>query len=127
MAWLSSSSSSVASRFTQSSLPYKLVNGTTIANNWADLTDGSIQNPINRDEFGNTGVAPVIWTHTTVNGSTATTNTSQNCNNWTQATGGNTLVHCAGSPNMTNGDWTAGYSGCAYPCSSTWALYCFEQ
>ncbi|MCC6600011.1 MAG: DUF1554 domain-containing protein [Crocinitomicaceae bacterium] len=126
-AWLSSSTQSVSSRFTQYATPYRLVDGTLIANNWADLTDGAIQNPINKTESGTITPNGFVWTHTTTNGSSATSNPSQICNNWTEATSGNTLVHCAGSPFQTNGDWTAGYSGCAYPCNLTAPLFCFEQ
>lgn len=126
-AWLSSSTTSAASRLTQSSSPYVLVNGTLVANNWADLTDGSIVNPINRTEFGNVTANGAVWTHTTTTGAQATTNAGQVCSDWTVSTSGNTLVHCAGSPFQVNGDWTAGYSGCAYPCNQQWPLFCFEQ
>ena len=55
-AWISggSYSSSPASRFTRSTvLPYVRIDGAVVANDWNDLTDGTIQNPINIDEFGN--------------------------------------------------------------------------
>jgi len=126
-AWLSSSTISAASRLTQSSAPYTLVDGTVIAANWADLTDGSISNPINRTEFGAITGNGAVWTHTTAAGAAATTNAGQVCSDWTVSTSGNTLIHCAGSPFQTTGDWTAGYSGCSYPCNSQFPLFCFEQ
>ena len=59
LAWLSDTTTSPSARFAQANVPYRLVDGTTIANDWADLVDGSIQNPINLDEYGN--AAPVLW------------------------------------------------------------------
>ena len=47
-AWLSNATDSPSTRFTQSTVPYKLVDGTQIADNWTDLTDGAIDNPINK-------------------------------------------------------------------------------
>src|SRR5690242_2782849 len=40
-AWLSDTTASPSTRFTRSKKPYVLLDGTVIANNWADLTDGS--------------------------------------------------------------------------------------
>ncbi|MCC6600573.1 MAG: hypothetical protein IT223_07840 [Crocinitomicaceae bacterium] len=53
-AWISTSSSSPSTSFTQSAYPYQLVDGTQVAANWADLTDGSIGTVINKNEFGST-------------------------------------------------------------------------
>ncbi|MDZ4247347.1 MAG: DUF1554 domain-containing protein, partial [Dehalococcoidia bacterium] len=39
-AWLSDSNTSAGSRLNHSDSPYRLLNGTTIANNWDDLVDG---------------------------------------------------------------------------------------
>ena len=51
MAWLSDSTASPSSRFTHSSVPYVLPDGTTVvANDWADLTGGTLQHLINMDE-----------------------------------------------------------------------------
>ena len=53
LAWLSDGSASPATRFlTQSAGPYRLVNGTTIADDWADLTSGDLDAPINITETG---------------------------------------------------------------------------
>ncbi|UCF47349.1 MAG: hypothetical protein JSU89_09230, partial [Myxococcales bacterium] len=68
-AWLSTSSSPVGDRFAQSGGPYVLVDGTRIADNWGDLTDGSIQAPINLDANGLTRGGDV-WTGTLPDGST---------------------------------------------------------
>ena len=65
--WLSDTTGSPSTRFTKSSNPYKLLNGTTIANNWSDLTDGTLQNPLNMTELGTT-VQTSTWTNTKING-----------------------------------------------------------
>ncbi|TSC66687.1 MAG: hypothetical protein CEO21_126, partial [Microgenomates group bacterium Gr01-1014_80] len=50
-AWLSDSATSVSSRFTHATVSYKLLNGTTIANDWNNLTSGTILAPINLTEI----------------------------------------------------------------------------
>ena len=52
MAWMSDSQTSPSARFTQSLVPYKLIDGTVIAFDYFDLTDGSIEAPIDLDEIG---------------------------------------------------------------------------
>ena len=81
-AWLSDSTAGPATRFTHSPFPYVLVNGTQVADNWADLTDGSLDSPINVTEQGDTvptGYPARVWTGTGTNG----TASSSNCGNWT--------------------------------------------
>jgi hypothetical protein len=51
-AWLSDTSTTAGSRFTHPTLPYILRDGTLIANDWTDLTDGSIAHAIDLDENG---------------------------------------------------------------------------
>ena len=68
MAWLSDGSNSPNTRFTKSSHPYVLPDGTKIAENYSDLTDGSIQNFINIDPAGNTVGVNRIWTGTNEDG-----------------------------------------------------------
>lgn len=135
VAWLSTLSSSAALRMTHSSLPYKLLDGTLVANNWADLTSGGIQNPINIDENG----YMITW-----NGGTGSVYTS------TYTDGTSMLLHgakydCEGLTNANAYDTDAGSyesavigydnsSGKAWTdsilttgCSSFYSLYCFEQ
>jgi len=51
-AWLSDGTDSPNTRFTKSSHPYKLPDGTKIAEDFTDLTDGSILHAINIDPTG---------------------------------------------------------------------------
>ncbi|MCO4772992.1 MAG: hypothetical protein KDA24_23365, partial [Deltaproteobacteria bacterium] len=137
-AWISGSSysSSPASRFTRStSVPYVRVDGALVANNWADLTDGTIANPINIDEFGNTQTYSFAWSFTRVDGSQGLFGSSSedcyggncHCNNWTiTATQGSPTPGSAVSRlSYTNDDWTD-YSFGNF-CGSQYGLKCFEQ
>ena len=59
----------VVGRFAQSSGPYVLVNGTKVADNWADLTDGSLDHAIDLTEQGTpVGSEARVWTNTTTGG-----------------------------------------------------------
>ncbi|HRS54249.1 MAG TPA: fibronectin type III domain-containing protein, partial [Bacteroidales bacterium] len=131
MAWISNASSCPNNRFNKSTGPYILVNGTIIANNWADLTSGTLQNPINVDEFGNLIVSGnTTWTNTDIYGNFDTGFwggcTSNICNNWTDGSSCNSSGGAAmgGNINTTNSEWTHYSCGC---CLNSWRLYCFEQ
>ena len=52
MAWMSDSQTSPSARFTQSLVPYKLIDGTVTAFDYFDLTDGAIEAPIDLDKIG---------------------------------------------------------------------------
>ena len=53
-AWLSDGTTSAAARLTHATVPYKRIDGVTIADDWADLTDGTLDAPLDRDVYGNT-------------------------------------------------------------------------
>jgi len=80
-AWLSDSQGgSPSTRFTPSPGPYRLVDGTLIARNWQDLTDGFIEAQIGLDENGKPAPrafngldAWFVWTGTKVDGTPDTT------------------------------------------------------
>ena len=52
LAWLSDGTDSPDTRFTKSAHPYILLDGTKIAENYTDLTDGTILHAINIDSTG---------------------------------------------------------------------------
>ena len=136
LAWLSDTTTSPSVRFAQASVPYRLVDGTTIANDWADLVDGSIQNPINLDEYGNAAPSSMVFTFTMTDGTagvfqSATSNCygdDCHCNNWTNSNGQGspTPGSAVGQTTQTNDDWTdySYYNGCG---STGQPIYCFEQ
>ncbi len=82
-AWLSDSNgASPAKTFTQATVPYKLVDGTIVANDWADLIGGTLRASISVSETGVTVIGGA-WTSTASDG---TAMTAANCANWTDAT-----------------------------------------
>lgn len=117
-AWLSDSTTSAASRMTQFSSYYVMLNGTRIANNWADLTDGTIANRITLTETGTTP-GGVVWTNTSTSGGISGT---RHCTNWTIGTSAQTGFE--GSTTYADYSWTADtYNNC----NQLKRLYCFEQ
>jgi hypothetical protein len=88
-AWLSDSTVSAGDRMTHSTGAYKLKNGTVVATNWTDLTDGSLASPISHDEFGNPAgeypfqnITTTAFTATFANGNANLSN-GFHCNDWT--------------------------------------------
>lgn len=120
-AWLSSQSESAASRLTHATLPYKLLNGTLIANNWTDLANGTIANTITVTELGTT-VSGRSWTNTTGTGAIYGTTVNAHCNNWTDGT--SARKGRAGSSSYINSRWT---SDTNINCNVSSRLYCVEQ
>jgi hypothetical protein len=126
LAWLSTDDSSPSARFIKSSVPYEMVDGTTIAMDWADLVDGSLESAVYLTETGETapqGVHPcmptdaiVIWTGTTSDG----TSSGATCSNWE----GNGDASWGRSSDVGQ-SWTA---FCTGPCAgASTPLLCFEQ
>ncbi len=128
-AWLSDSTGSPSTRFTQSTVPYVLVDGTVVANDWADLVDGTLAHAIDKTELG--GAPPVgntscagggyatVWSATSQSGTLASA--SLTCSNWTATTGGAYW----GVATQTNSFWSAWCTGGI--CSWVSPLYCFQQ
>ena len=129
-AWLSVTSSCCtpddpAFTFTQSSTPYKGVDGTVIANNWTGLISGTLINPITLDETGTSQSGVAVWTNVATNGTPSNngSSTSANCAAWTSSTLGN--HGDTGLAGTTSSTWTANVQT---SCSSATAhLYCFQQ
>jgi hypothetical protein len=115
LAWIATSASDdPESRFVPSSSPYYLPNGTKVADNWADLTDGTLDAAINLTETGGPPAA-VVWTAVGSNG----TASGVDCTDWGSSSGSGTK----GSTSSTTSTWT---SNSTQSCSSQAALYCFQ-
>ncbi|EJK47106.1 hypothetical protein THAOC_34199, partial [Thalassiosira oceanica] len=72
-AWLSLSGgkgNSVSGRFDRNydNIPFFRTDGVKVANDWADLTDGTLLEAINRDEFGSSLYGVQVWTFTLATG-----------------------------------------------------------
>jgi hypothetical protein len=132
----------VVHRFAQSSGPYVLVNGTKVADNWADLTDGSLDHAIDLTELGTpVGSETRVWTNTTTGGQAwdnarqcAAGISSDEAGLWTWSCGapGWTPGDCRfqsgkyGDAHSTSGSWT-GTANSNTGCDQALHLYCFEQ
>jgi hypothetical protein len=117
-AWLSDGSTAPASSFTQASVPYVLLDGTQVADDWADLTDGTLDHAINMDHHCQTLTGTQrVWTAVGTSGGSQGSN---HCTGWTVTTG----QGASGLANSTDNGWT---SAAAMGCDTTLHLYCFEQ
>lgn len=123
-AWLSDGIQSPATR-TWWQGAYRLVNGTTVvANNWQDLTDYSIQNPINIDERGNTLSSGYVATGSYSNGAM----NANNCDGWTSPTASAGMMGYLAYDDYTWGGANASGGGANFGCSgSSVHIYCFQQ
>lgn len=128
-AWVadSSAASAPATRFTQSTVPYRLLDGRVIAENWTDLTNGndttgdSILTPINVTETGSlvSYGSSAVWTNVANDGTQKSA--VDHCTDWT-SNGAGVNGNSGVSVIMTG--WTDRQT---YTCNSTNKLYCFEQ
>jgi hypothetical protein len=135
-AWLSSTTTSASARLTHATVPYVLVNGVVVAQDWTGLTSGTLLSPIDVNEGG--GPAPmellmcgqsnasVVWTATSTSGMLGTTQ-GATCADWTSST--TTTGAVLGFADRTDNGWTAACSAGSGStiCSGNAALYCLEQ
>ena len=107
-----------------SSLPYRLLDGTTVANNWSDLVDGTLAHPIDIDETGASRVVAggtQVWTGTDIAGGAFW---GLSCSVWTNATSSGDQAF-AGINNTTDLNWTMNQ---VLTCDQkSLHLYCLEQ
>ena len=120
MAWMSDSQTSPSVRFTQSLVPYKLIDGTVIAFDYFDLTDGAIEAPIDLDQIGRLA-QNFVWTGTLPDGSAA----AEHCSDWTADDGSGPAI--SGSILLKDAGWTDGSIPDELFCATSRAIYCFEQ
>jgi hypothetical protein len=125
MAWLSDTTGSPSSRFTRATVPYVLMNGTTVAANWTALTSGTLAHAVDLSE---TGAAPghdQAWTHTLPNGAAGGAYANGHCENWTSSSAAPTPAGNTGWATSTGQSWTL-FSN--HTCSDNFRrLYCFQQ
>jgi hypothetical protein len=122
--WISDGAFNPADDLGHPNHPIDRLDGRIVADNWADLTDGTLDASISLTEFGTpiTGFA-YVWTNTKKDGSVESVSTIQNCNNWTSASSGNQGL--IGRATEATSYWTTGWG--TSNCASTAHLYCIEQ
>lgn len=119
LAWIADTgTSSPAARFARSALPYKRVDGETIAASWAELTTAPLRVPLNVTELGGT-YNGAVWTSVVTSGEYGG---SLTCSGWTKL--GTNDYGYIGFASETGNAWT--YAGTGQ-CSGQAALYCFQQ
>jgi hypothetical protein len=130
-AWLSDSTVSAAQRLSHTGSPYLLVDGTVVANDWADLVDGTIAHAIVLTEAGGappaTTACPDEWgvtARTTTHADGSLSDGSATCANYT-TTMGPSDVGCVGVTWLESG-WSVCCGG-ANMCDDSAVLYCIEQ
>jgi hypothetical protein len=121
-AWLSDTTGSPSSRFYLSTAPYQLVDGTVIANNWSELTDGSLAASISLLANGSS-IASDSWVWTGTNTAGALARSDWHCNNWE---GPDTYYGSFGLSDATDANWTQSNSISCFN-SNAYSLYCFQQ
>ncbi|HET7095689.1 MAG TPA: hypothetical protein VFI22_19510 [Thermomicrobiales bacterium] len=122
-AWLADQYGSPAAGFARSATPYQLVDGTIVANDWADLTSGNLRHAIDRDESGGPQQTSHVWSNADTAGQPiAPGNTFGDCLNW--SFNDDTYEGLAGHSSATDDKWTEGDVG---GCFGSLRLYCFQQ
>jgi hypothetical protein len=130
LAWLSDWTGTPASRFVQSAVPYRLVDGTQVAVNWTDLVDGSALNsqigltetggapPLGNTNCGGGGYY-TVYTNTAFDGTMQLA--SNHCSNWSSTTGPSVW----GLVTNIAMSWTQFCN--TDTCAALSPIYCFEQ
>jgi cysteine-rich repeat protein len=133
-AWLSDAVSGPVTRFTRSSTAYVLVDGTVIADDYTDLTDGSLDNQITLTELGTLapaafdnscagGTPTIFWSATGANGGPVPgVPSSLRCQEWTSTDGS---AYWGNAALFSEPSWSLWCSGgdCAWHAP----LLCFQQ
>jgi hypothetical protein len=127
VSWTSDASTTPIDRFTFKTpgVPFKLLTGALVANDWNALISGTLHGPINVDENRTTVNAGAVWTGTNPDGTRATVvpTASTTCDNWSSTTSTGVLglvIPLAVAP----GTWSNNGSAL---CGKKASLYCFAQ
>ncbi len=122
LAWLSDGTDSPETRFTKSSRPYMLPGGAKIAEDFTDLTSGSILHVLDIDPAGESLGLPSYWTGTNPDGTTA--QFFLTCDGWTADPVAN-FIGMAGTSRRGSSLWSSGDPASA--CSQPHNVVCFQQ
>jgi len=117
-AWLSTLDTPAADRLSPSSVPYVLVDGTRIADDWSDLTDNQLQARIDLDATGQSRGGDV-WTGTLPSGQSYV---DGDCEAYTSDA--SNIRGLCGTTQFSDARWSAAQTPA---CSSPLRLFCFQQ
>lgn len=132
-AWLSDAMESPAIRFDRDGGPYRLVDGTIVANKWTTLTTKPLRHAIDRTELGGppplaTGECdgPFVWSATREDGTFH--ENAYTCGGWTDPQSRGISMGRADSVDVWSDACDVSSVGLSPDlCESLAALYCFEQ
>lgn len=124
LAWISDAATSPADRFELDGGPWIRVDDALVAEDWGDLVDGTIANPIELDAEG----LPLddqlaVWTNTSWDG----TALGADCQGWQSMAFEDSGIFGDFLASDDFGQWTAWGNPTPFPCENTFHLYCFEQ
>jgi hypothetical protein len=127
-AWLATANGAPATRFTKSTTPYVLSDGTTVvANNWTDLTKGTLQHAIDLTEQKTTDTDLATrrtMTNVATDGTLA--NPSADCSAWTSKAAN--IAPTIGDSKVATAEWTKMAAPDAlWTCGLQYHIYCFQQ
>lgn len=122
-AWIATDSfNDPESMFTPSGVPYTRVDGTAIAYDWGDLTNGGIYVALNLTETGSVAGAPLaVWTNVATSGTSS--GTTDHCSGWSSSASG----QYGGTGRWNAGDLSWTEPNILVDCSTSAHLYCFQQ
>ena len=124
LAWIATNDTDAPdARFTKSNAPYERVDGVVVAQNWSDLTDGSLAAPIEVDEYGS-AIGYGSWTNVNSNGRVTGVDSDSHCGGWV---GTSAALGHIGVTTATDGTWTEHLMGIGLCLYDTLHLYCFQQ
>lgn len=127
-AWLSSAESTPAQNFVKSSVPYRDIQNTVVADDWDALATGNLKAGIYLTEQGEIAISGphpcvppddvvVVWSNTLAGGTLRSE--TESCNSWIGVGEG-----AVGRLGVLDSSWT---SACPVPCTTMAPLYCFQQ
>lgn len=119
-AWLSTATVSAASRLSHHTGPYVLITGVKVADDWADLTDGTLDHAINRTPEG----YDITGTQQARTGTTelGASHPTGDCNGWTSAA--TNLFVRVGRVAQSSSLWSTAVND---NCFTNSFIYCVEQ
>jgi hypothetical protein len=117
-AWLSTLETPAADRLTRSPVPYVLVDGTRIADDWDDLVDNQLLAPIDIDATGQTRTGDV-WTGTLPSGQPYA---DGDCMGFSSEA--SNMRSLCGSTAFSDQRWSAAQTPF---CNTRLRLFCFQQ
>ena len=120
LAWLSDGIDSPVTRFARPSGPYVLPDGTMIAEDFTDLTDGSILQFLNMTPDGKTLGRQNFWSGTKADGTTG--QYFMTCDGWTRSAGN--FLGGNGNTGMNSFLWS---QRARERCGQSARLACFQQ